>query len=140
MATAAVGLGTLRASAEFQLYPNQGAGAGAAVGAKVRSYLDEGADAGAGAEVLSMLNLALSAWESPSSIARAATRELAAATAAEAHAQAHAREATAAAPRSRGALALALTASALTSETDAAEHAANAASTGLGADVGVRRR
>ena len=86
-----------------------------------------------------MLNLALSAWESPSSIARAATRELAAATTAEAHAQAHAREATAAAPRSRGALALALTASALTSETDAAEHAANAASTGLGADVGVRR-
>ena len=69
MATAAVGLGTLRASAEFRLYPNQGAGAGAGagagVGAKVRSYPDEGADAGAGAEVLSMLNLAFSAWESP---------------------------------------------------------------------------
>ena len=69
MATAAVSVGTLRASAEFRLYPNQGAGAGAAVGAKVRSYLDEGADAGvgagAGAGVLPMLNLAFSAWESP---------------------------------------------------------------------------
>ena len=70
MATAAVGLGTQRASAEFRLYPNQGAGAsagpGAGVGAsKLRSYPDEGADAGAGTEILSMLNLALSAWESP---------------------------------------------------------------------------